>query len=166
MEELSENVLDSTELINNFHKRNIKFIEDCFSEREEIKPMGLILVPNGDMLYAALDFSTLEIKEQSTDQFHSAIIDNNGIAYAIMAEGWSAQVDKKDFEKIKHTIRPSKHPDRIEIITYYFEAKNISKLVMWEIKREKNIKPFLVLILDQDNDNPDVLLSKFSGFIE
>lgn len=91
-------------------------------------------------------------KDEVAAHIRAMLRDVEAESYVFMAEAWMVGIDPKE-HRDPYTIRPSNHPDRIEVLTVYGENSERSISGSFNIVREEGKPPTLTDFKVMDGTN-------------
>jgi len=145
--------------ITQFREDIQSFVEGSFQEHKQIHPIVFVLErSDGKTNLGMLNgigqlFTNDEGKEQAAEILREFSKQHKVIAIATAFEGWMRVLPIEDKDKLldengnyrKDTVRPSKAPDRVEVLMVNFETYKQESKIFYKINRE-DAEPKLEII--------------------
>jgi hypothetical protein len=164
-----------------FKSEICRITENVFNDRQEFPPTLFALIFKDDKFMVTVldDLAKFFVTEAGKDLASEMIAKFNKevkpLATAFITEGWMSVYDKSESDNIidedgnykKNIVRPSDDPKRKEVLNISFESYNKTAFQMWEIKRDSNNTPTLVLsnTLDWESKEKGNVRGRFSEML-
>ena len=144
----------TTKEINDWHQSMTKMVKEIFKKDGYLVPVSnLLCQTNEGLKNIVIELPPMTddtVKDKISETIKNICKKHNVVALIFITEGWMIHRDKKQW----NGERPSESDDRIEIVQISFETPFITKVNIFEIKRDKD-KPYLIEIVDDSRGYDD-----------